>query len=143
MKNINHVSKRTVGMMPGWQKVLILTSMLSCSLSGIAYLLSDLFDLQKKIFGGHTMLSLHGSTAVFAIMGLGSVLTFHIKAGWRAKQKRLSGITQLLALLILMITGLLLYYGPEAFREKAIQTHWSVGMLFFSLFCLHALRRRA
>ncbi|OLY97157.1 hypothetical protein [Polynucleobacter sphagniphilus] len=88
MKNINHVSKRTVGMMPGWQKVLILTSMLSCSLSGIAYLLSDLFDLQKKIFGGHTMLSLHGSTAVFAIMGLGSVLTFHIKAGWRAKQKK-------------------------------------------------------
>jgi Na+-transporting NADH:ubiquinone oxidoreductase subunit NqrB len=143
MKNIHQASKRHLGLMPAWQRVLILTGMLSCSLSGIAYLLGDQFDFTKKIFSGHTMLSLHGSTAVIAILGLGSVLTFHLKAGWRVKHKKLSGITQLFALLILMITGLLLYYGPEPLREKTIQTHWSVGLLFFSMFCLHALRRRA
>ena len=43
---------------------------------------------------------------------------------------------------MLMMTGALLYYGPEAIREEAILIHWIVGLFFLMIFVLHAINAR-
>ena len=52
-----------------------------------------------------------------------------------------SGFSQLGLLAALLISGALLYYGPEEIRDGVIETHWIVGLLFFTIFILHAFTK--
>jgi cytosine/uracil/thiamine/allantoin permease len=113
--------------------------MLSCSLTGVAYLLGHEFQIQRSIIGTHTVLAWHGIAAMLASIALGSILPFHLKAGLKSKRKLLSGLSQLGFLLILLISGALLYYGPAEIRESVVLTHWLVGLAFFSVFLLHSV----
>ena len=132
-----------LGKMPGWQKWFVLFGMLSCSISGTVYLLGHEFQIQRAVIGSSQVLSIHGIAAMLATLALGSALPFHIKAGIKSKRKLLSGISQLCFLCTLMMTGALLYYGPEAIREEAILIHWIVGLFFLMIFVLHAINARA
>ena len=132
-----------LGKMPGWQKWFVLFGMLSCSISGTLYLLGHEFQIQRAVIGSSQVLSIHGIAAMLATLALGSALPFHIKAGIKSKRKLLSGISQLCFLCMLMMTGALLYYGPEAIREEAILIHWIVGLFFLMIFVLHAINARA
>ena len=116
-----------LGKMPNWQKWFVLFGMLSCSVTGISYLL-----------GLRQALSWHGITAMVATLALGSILPFHLRSGLKARQKLWSGITQLGSLVILIISGAALYYGPEETRDASILIHWLIGLLFFAIFILHA-----
>ena len=78
---------------------------------------------------------------MLAILALGSVLPFHIKAGYKSKRQWWSGFSQLGFLAVLLISGALLYYGPEEIRDGVIDTHWIVGLLFFAIFILHAFSK--
>jgi len=42
----------------------------------------------------------------------------------------------------LIITGLLLYYGPASIREIVINIHWIIGLLFFAIFLMHLMNIR-
>jgi hypothetical protein len=97
------------------------------------------FSLQKEWLGIHSVLAWHGVTAMLATLALGSVLPFHLKAGLKAKRKMVSGLSQLGFLTVLLISGALLYYGPEETRDGAVLTHWMVGLLFFAIFILHGV----
>ena len=132
-----------LGKMPGWQKWFVLFGMLSCSISGTLYLLVHEFQIQRAVIGSSQVLSIHGIAAMLATLALGSALPFHIKAGIKSKRKLLSGISQLCFLCTLMMTGALLYYGPEAIREEAILIHWIAGLFFLMVFVLHAINARA
>lgn len=134
MKNTNRLGK-----MPIWQRQFVLTSMLSCSLTGIAYLLGHEFHVERTILGKHSVLMWHGITAMVATIALGSVLPFHVKAGLKSKRKLWSGLSQLAFLATLLISGALLYYGPEEIRDQVITTHWMIGLAFFSIFLLHGV----
>ena len=131
-----------LGKMPGWQKWFVLFGMLSCSISGTLYLLGHEFQIQRAVIGSSQVLSIHGIAAMLATLALGSALPFHIKAGIKSKRKLLSGISQLCFLCTLMMTGALLYYGPEAIREEAILIHWIVGLFFLMIFVLHVINAR-
>jgi hypothetical protein len=128
-----------LGKMPTWQKLFIIGSMLSCSITGTIYLLGHEFDIERSLLGHHKILAIHGLTAIIASIALGSVLPFHLKAGYQSAKKWLSGFTQLGLLVILLITGGFLYYGPLEFRDSAILLHWLTGLLFFSIFIIHCL----
>jgi hypothetical protein len=91
------------------------------------------------IFGTISVLAWHGITGMLAILALGSVLPFHLKAGLKSKRKIWSGMGQLLFLTALLITGTLLYYGPIHIRDFIIQAHWTVGLIFFAIFLLHGV----
>ncbi|WP_438978950.1 hypothetical protein [Polynucleobacter sp.] len=134
MKNTNRLGK-----MPVWQRQFVLTSMLSCSLTGIAYLLGHEFHVGQSIMGKHSVLMWHGIAAMMAAMALGSVLPFHLKAGLKSKKKLWSGLSQLAFLAALLISGALLYYGPEEIRDQVITTHWMIGLAFFAIFLLHGV----
>jgi len=126
-----------LGKMPEWQKWFVILGISSCSLSGGIYLIGHEFQIQRYILGSHNILVFHGVAAMMTILALGSVLPFHLKAGLKSKRKWWSGLGQLSFLSALMITGLLLYYGPEAIREKVVSTHWGLGLLFFAVFLIH------
>ena len=134
MKNTSRLGK-----MPQWQRNFVLIGMLACSLTGTAYLLGHEFSIQHTLFGTHSILVWHGVTAMLAMLALGSVLPFHIKAGLKSKRKLWSGLSQLAFLFALLVSGALLYYGPEEIRDAVITTHWVIGLAFFAIFLLHGV----
>lgn len=134
MKNTNRLGK-----MPAWQKYFVQIGMLSCSLTGSAYLLGHEFHIEKAVLGTHSVLAWHGIAAILATIALGSVLPFHLKAGLKSKRKLWSGFSQLAFLTTLLVSGGFLYYGPEDIRETVIATHWIIGVAFFAIFLLHGV----
>lgn len=134
MKNINRLGK-----MPVWQRNFVLIAMLSCSLTGTAYLLGHEFHIERAVLGTHSVLMWHGIAAMVATMALGSIFPFHLKAGLKSKRKLWSGLSQLAFLSALLLTGVLLYYGPEEIRDAVITSHWVIGIAFFAIFLLHGV----
>jgi cytosine/uracil/thiamine/allantoin permease len=137
MKNTNRLGK-----MPSWQRNFVLLGMLGCSLTGTAYLLGHEFEIHRALLGTHTVLAWHGVAAILASIALGSILPFHLKAGLKSKRKLFSGFSQLGFLAILMISGALLYYGPEEIRKSVVLIHWLVGLIFFAVFLVHGVYSR-
>ena len=133
--------KHGLGKMPVWQRWFTITSLSICSLSGIAFLVGHEFHISKTTLGNHSVLALHGIAAAFALMAFGAVMPFHIKAGLKAKKNLISGISQLTILAILVITGLLLYYGPEESHEASELIHWVLGLIFVGFFVFHIITR--
>ena len=134
MKNSSRLGK-----MPAWQRYFVLVGILGCSLTGTAYLLGHEFHIQRAVLGSHSVLMWHGISAMAATIALGSVLPFHLKAGLKSKKKLWSGLSQLIFLITLLISGALLYYGPAEIRDTTIAAHWMTGLAFFVIFILHGL----
>lgn len=128
-----------LGKMPNWQKWFVTLGILSCSLSGSIYLIGHEFQIERPILGTHRVLAIHGVAAMLATLALGSVLPFHLKAGYQSGRRRISGFSQLGFILILLCSGALLYYGPETMRETVISIHWIIGLLFLTIFLFHIL----
>lgn len=128
-----------LGKMPGWQRTFVIFGMMTCSLSGLVYLIGHQFHIQKPVLGTHGILAVHGITGLLATLALGSVMTFHLKAGYKSRRKWISGFSQLSFLAVLLISAALLYYGPEEMREATVDTHWITGLLFFTIFIWHGM----
>ena len=130
-----------LGKMPNWQRKFVIVGMMTCSITGLMYLLGHQFQIQRSTLGTHSILAAHGIAAMLATLALGSVLPFHLKAGYKSNRKRWSGFSQLGFLTVLLVTSALLYYGPEEIRDVTVNTHWMTGLLFFVIFLLHAFQK--
>jgi O-antigen/teichoic acid export membrane protein len=137
------VKKHGLGKMPNWQRWFTASILCVCSLSGTAFLLGHEFQISRELFGDRTVLVIHGVSAALTLIAFGTVLPFHIKAGLKAKKNLISGILQLAFLIILTISAMLLYYGPEELHEGSEITHWVLGLIFFAFFTLHIMNRSA
>ncbi|QWD74591.1 hypothetical protein FD961_01820 [Polynucleobacter sp. TSB-Sco08W16] len=126
-----------LGKMPAWQKWFVTSGMMICSLTGVIYLLGHQLQINRVLLGNHNVLAIHGIAAIFATLALGSILPFHLKAGLKSGRKWLSGFSQLSLLSALIISGALLYYGPEWMRDTVIDVHSVIGLLFFAIFLMH------
>jgi len=126
-----------LGKMPVWQKWFVTSGMMICSLTGVIYLLGQQLQINRVLLGNHNVLAIHGTAAIFATLALGSILSFHLKAGLKSGRKWLSGFSQLSLLSALIISGALLYYGPEWMRDTVIDIHSIIGLLFFAIFLIH------
>jgi hypothetical protein len=127
--------------MPSWQRSFVIYGMLACSITGVMYLLGHQFQFQRSMLGTHSILAAHGVAAILATLAIGSVLPFHIKAGYKSRKQLWSGFSQLGILAALLISGALLYYGPGEIRDFVIDIHWMMGLLFLTIFILHAFSR--
>lgn len=130
-----------LGKMPRWQRWFTGLAFIICSVSGIAFLLGHEYHLHRSVLGAHNVLVLHGAVSALALIAFGTVMPFHIKAGLQAKQNVISGVIQLVLLLGLVVSALLLYYGPAEWREGSKLTHWVMGLVFFCIFVSHIVRR--
>jgi hypothetical protein len=85
------------------------------------------------------MLKLHGAAAMVALILLGALIN-HMRKGWKARKNRSSGLTLMLVILFLVITGYGLYYaGDEQLRSLISQWHAWIGLGLFLLLPAHAL----
>ena len=133
--------KRRLGLMPRWQRLLTWFGLALCALSGSAYLIGHEFNVLVQQLGNHSILVVHGASAALVIFILGAVATVHIKAGLVARKSLISGFAQLFAIVLLVNTGLLLYYGSEEIRDLTILSHWIFGLIFTPIFVFHATKR--
>jgi len=89
------------------------------------------------------MLKVHGGVAMVALVLLGALIN-HMRKGWRARKNRASGLTLVLVILFLVLTGYGLYYaGDEQLRSLISQWHAWIGLTLFLLLPVHVLIGRA
>jgi cation transport ATPase len=89
------------------------------------------------------MLKLHGAGAMAALILLGALIN-HVRKGWKARKNRASGLTLLLVVGFLVVTGYGLYYsGDEQLRTLISQWHAWIGLGLFLLVPAHVLIGRA
>ena len=112
--------------------------------SGFLWLYFDFFIRVETEFSllvhplQNTFLILHGTSSIFFLIALGSVLPIHVLKAWKTKNNRLSGGFFLLLFTILIFTGIGLYYsGVEENRQFLSILHWVIGILFPVFFVIH------
>ncbi len=141
---MSEIKIRRVGRMPAWQRVPTHLILAACALSGVLYFVRHELRIELPGLSGHGVLVAHGMSSAFALLVFGAILPGHLRAAWIAKRNRASGITMIVVMSALMLSGLLLYYGSEEIRDGVVLTHWIVGFSAFAVFALHlVLGRRA
>jgi hypothetical protein len=89
------------------------------------------------------MLKLHGGAAMVSLILLGALIN-HMRKGWKSRKNRTSGLTLVLAILFLVVTGYGLYYaGDEQLRSLISQWHAWIGLGIVLLLPAHVLIGRA
>lgn len=88
-------------------------------------------------------LRVHGFGAMLSLIALGSLLPRHIAHGVRGAANRRAGIVLLAAVVLLAVTGYLLYYsGDEGQRALASDAHIILGFAVPFAFALHYRYRK-
>ena len=105
--------------------------------SGIVWL------LQPSV--GLLSMEIHAAAAMALLVITGSTFALHAPGAWREHKNRASGTLVGVVLLILAVSGYLLYYlGQESLRHVTSVVHWGVGLAAPILLCLHVwLGRRS
>lgn len=137
----HHKKTHRPGFMPSWQRISSWMSIPICSISGISFLLGNQFQLSRATLGNHSVLAIHGISAMAVLIILGSILPAHLKVGLHSKKNMISGLSQLSLLILLTVSSAFLYYGSEDLREAVVLSHWVVGLVFFCFFLFHGFKR--
>jgi hypothetical protein len=73
-------------------------------------------------------MQVHGAAAMVALALIGAVTALHVKAAWQDRKNIASGSVLAAGLLLIAITGYLLYYvGNDSLRALASAGHWILG----------------
>lgn len=139
-----------IGLRPQrWQRWAVHACTLALALSGAAWLLAHHLLRATGGFGEEVpspiepwALRLHGMLAYAFLLVLGSMTAVHIGFGWRLKRSRWSGSGLVAASLLLLASGLALYYAPEDWHASASVLHWAVGLGLLPLVWVHVLAAR-
>jgi hypothetical protein len=116
---------------------LIVGSLLVTGLGWMA--VPSIFDGGTSGYVSSLLLKIHGAAAMAALILLGSLIN-HARKGWKARRNRASGLTLLLVILFLVVTGYGLYYaGDEQLRSLISQWHGWIGLGLFLLLPAHVL----
>ena len=86
------------------------------------------------------MLKLHGAAAMAGLIIYGSLLPIHIRRAWAIRRNIFLGIGLVVFMLLLTITGYLLYYaGGEETRPIISAIHWILGVIVPALLTWHVI----
>ncbi len=133
---------RRAGRLPVWQRIPTHIIFAICALSGLLFFLRH--ELRLEIPGAetHSYLVMHGVSSAFTLLAIGAILPGHLRVAWIAHRNRVSGIVMLVVMALLMLSGLMLYYGSEEMRDATVLTHWIVGGIVIAAFPLHLVLGR-
>lgn len=134
---MSHHKRSRVGHLPRWQRLSTHLIFAICALSGLGFFLKREMGIELGDITARSLLVWHGISAAFALLAFGAVLPGHIRASWKARRNRSSGIAMLTVMAGLMLSGLLLYYGDEEWHDAVLWAHWISGFLAFAAFPLH------
>jgi sulfite exporter TauE/SafE len=117
-------------------------------ITGVVWMVGQsAFDQESSSYLSGWLMKIHGAAAMVALVLFG-LLFNHVRKGWKARKNRSSGLTLLLVILFLVVTGYGLYYaGDEQLRAVISQWHSWIGLGLFLLLPAHvaigrALRRK-
>lgn len=124
-----------------WHRWSIYVSTGLLAASGLVWLLAHYFLRRHGEFGDIPspaeawMLRLHGLSMLAALFLCGSLLKTHMLKAWQIRRNRWTGLLAVSLLLVLAVTGYLLYYfSNEDLRPILSVVHWVPGIaLTFSL----------
>lgn len=118
----------------------IWAALLVCGSSGLLeYWQADWATSFKPL--GRWPLVLHGIGGMALAISFGLLMQSHIRAAWRMKKHRISGGVMVSLMTLLIVSGLLLYYGGEAIHDTNRQLHIWLGILFTGCLLWHGLFR--
>lgn len=121
-------------------RICIWTALLTCAASGLVEYWQTDWALNFKPLGRWTLV-LHGISGMTLAIGFGLLMQNHIRAAWRMKKHRVSGGFMVSLMTLLIVSGLLLYYGGEAIHDANRQLHIGLGVIFTGIILWHGLYR--
>lgn len=139
----HHKPKRArVGCLPRWQRYSSHLFFAACALSGVGYLLAHTLRWESLAEYAHQLLVSHGVSAYLSVLAFGAVIPGHIRSAWNVRRNRNSGVAMIAVSVLLMGSGLLLYYGSEEMHDTVLWVHWIVGGFVVALFPYHLVAGR-
>ncbi|MEQ1880873.1 MAG: DUF4405 domain-containing protein [Burkholderiales bacterium] len=112
--------------------------------SGILWLMLHYFFTGKGEFGPTIhpletwMLRAHGAAAMAGLIVYGSLLPVHIRRAWAIRRNIVLGVGLVALMLLLTVSGYLLYYaGGEETRPVISAVHWIIGLAAPALLVWH------
>lgn len=104
-------------------------------ISGAIWLVLHYFMVKQGEFGPTPhpaepwMLRIHGAAAMAALIVYGSLLPIHVRRAWAVRRNVVLGISVICFMLLLTVTGYLLYYAAsEELRPIISAAHWILGL---------------
>lgn len=127
-----------------WQIWLLTLSGLALWSTGVVWLILHYYGQVQGEFGPEEnpvdpwLLRLHGLALIFALLGIGAMFVAHIPKGWTHRVQRVAGIALCSFLVVLIISGYMLYYvSGDDLRQWTSIVHWSVGLPLPAIFAWH------
>lgn len=119
-------------------------------LTGSIWLLFHYFVVAQTPFGPtrhpleHWSLVAHGAFAFGSLWLMGFLWCTHVTRRWRLKRHRKSGGALFGVMLLLILSGYLLYYiAGDELRDATGITHWVIGLAMPVFLLIHwSVRRR-
>lgn len=121
-------------------RVCVWAALLACAVSGLLEYWQTDWALSFKPLGRWALV-LHGISGMALAIGFGLLMQSHIRAAWRMKKHRISGGLMVGLMTLLIVSGLLLYYGGEAIHDLNRETHIVLGLAFTGMILWHGLHR--
>ena len=132
-----------------WHQAAVYGATAALALSGIIWLVLHYFLAAPGEYGPPIhplepwMLRLHGAAVMAALIIYGSLLPGHIRRALSIRRNTALGIGLIALMLLLTVTGYLLYYaGDENARPLISATHWLVGLAMPALLVWHIVSGR-
>ena len=113
--------------------------------SGATWLASRYLEIPQRNPEGWAALAMrvHGAAAMATLAVVGGIAGVHAASAWREGRNRASGIALGATLVVMAITGYVLYYaGAESARSLASVSHWILGLGLPGVLAAHALLGR-
>jgi hypothetical protein len=96
-----------------------------------------------SLFAPSVSMVIHGAAAMVVLALAGATFALHVPAAWGERRNRTSGMFMVTVLVLLAVSGCLLYYaGSEAVRSAASIGHWVVGVALVPIIAWHAISAR-
>ena len=132
-----------------WHQGAVYGATAALAVSGIIWLVLHYFLAVPGEYGPQIhplepwMLRLHGAAAMAGLIIYGSLLPVHIRRAWSIRRNIVLGIGLVAIMLLLTITGYLLYYsGDENTRPVISAVHWILGLAVPALLAWHIVSGR-
>lgn len=130
-----------LGRMASWQRKFSYVFFALCAFTGLVwFVLGDFlqFSPPKLTFWWVT----HGLTGLMCFVFIGAAMPQHIVVAWKSHRNRVGGALATCFIGMLVISTVLLYYGPEFIRDDIRMTHVILGLILLVLFPWHIIRGR-
>jgi hypothetical protein len=113
-------------------------------LSGSGWLVAHYLLRSPAAFGAGPhpaepwLMRLHGAAVIGFLVAFGALLPGHVVQNWRRRVNRYSGLTMVIAVSLLALTGYGLYYlVDERLRAATSALHWVAGLAASAALVLH------